>query len=149
MTPQTAMQPPRAAYACLMTIATGVAIGAAYATAALLGGDGRATGFAAAVVGGASLLSLLPCLLQSRNSAANFGLFIFGASLARIFALMIAVLAIDTAGTVDRRPFVLGVLAGAAVVLVIETAAAMVILRKLDRSGAHRAGPISTTTGHA
>ncbi|MBX3407912.1 MAG: hypothetical protein KF869_14225 [Phycisphaeraceae bacterium] len=143
------MQPPRAAYAGLMAVAMVVAVGAAYATSVLAGGDGRAAGFAVAVVGAASLFSLLPSLIQSVNAAAHFGMYIFGASLARVFVLMIAVLAIDNGGTVVRRPFVLGVLVGAAVVLVIETAAAMVILKRLDRAGAHRAGKVSTTAEHA
>ena len=149
MMSDTAMQPPRAAYAGLMALAAVVSVAAAFGVAIALGGDSRAAGFAAAAVAVASLASFLPSLIQTRGGAAGFGMLIFGASIARIFLLMIAVLAVDNSGTVDRRPFVLGVLVGAAVTLVIETTAAVVILKKLDRAGAHRAGTNSNPTEHA
>lgn len=143
-----AMQPPRAAYAGLMGLASVVSTVAAYAVVVMLGGDARAAGFAGAAVAGASLASFLPALIQSRSGAAGFGMLIFGASIARIFVLMIAVLAIDNAGTVERRPFVLGVLVGAAITLIIETVSAVIILKKLDRAGAHRAGASNTSPEH-
>lgn len=149
MTPETAMQPPRAGYAGLMALAAGLSVAAAFGVATLLGADSRSAGLAAAAVGGASIASFLPSLIQLRSGAAGFGLLIFGASIARLMLLMVIVLAIDNGGTVDRRPFVLGVLAGAAITLIIETAAAVIILKKLDRAGAHRAGTTTSPTEHA
>jgi Kef-type K+ transport system membrane component KefB len=131
-----------------MGLAAIVSICSAFGVAMLLGGDARAAGFAAAAVAAASLASFLPVIIQSRSGAAVFGMLIFGASIARIFLLMIAVLAIDNAGTVERRPFVLGVLVGAAVTLIIETASAVIILKKLERAGAHRTGTNANHSEH-
>lgn len=149
MTSDTAMQPPRAGYAGLMVLAAGLSVAAAFGVATALGADARSAGFAAAAVGGASVASFLPSLFQLRSGAAGFGMLIFGASIARLLLLMVIVLAIDNGGTVDRRPFVLGVLAGAAVTLIIETAAAVIILKKLDRAGAHRVSATPPPTEHA
>ncbi len=149
MDAQPAIQPPRTAYAGLMAATACVSVVGAYVAASLVEGDARAAAFAAVTVAGASLCSFLPVLIQTRSGAAGFGVLIFAASIARMLLLMVGVLAVDNAGTVAQRPFVLGVLVGAAISLVFETAAAVVILKKLDRAGAHRAGATSHHSEHA
>lgn len=137
MSAVTANQPPRTLYAGLMLGASALATLAAFLVARAAGGaDGPAlqTG---ALIAGVSLLGLLPVLVRS---AETFGLAVLGASVARLLvALFGAVLLTEVAGA-ESRPVWLGVVTGAGLMLLIESAGAIAILMSLERKKAGHPG---------
>ncbi|MDX2131657.1 MAG: hypothetical protein SFY69_06370 [Planctomycetota bacterium] len=115
-----------------MTIATGVALGLAWMLAPAGENTGGAKQAAVLVLLVSSVFTFAPALLHV--SAERWGLVVAGSSMARMLALLSAGgLASRVVEDLPRQPFAIALLAGAGVVLVAETAMAIVILR--GRSG--------------
>ena len=124
-------QPPRAAYAGLMALATALGVGAA-AAAAGLGGGGRQTAqLAAMIVAVGSVPGFAPAVV---GRPPFWGMFVLAASMARLLAIVaMTVLLTQMRDLGDAHDALWGgVLAGAGVILMIESAAAVVILKRMQ-----------------
>lgn len=122
-----------------MLAAIGLGAAVAFATGLALDGSSRTAGMSAAIVAVASLVSLLPGLLQLR--AENWGLAVLGASMARVLLVIAIGFAAGPAG--DRRAFWLGLVAGAVVVLIAETSLAISALQRMERTKRMPAGGLA------
>lgn len=119
----------RLGHTAIMSGVIALGAGVALAVAVSMGGAGRTPGLAAAVVGVGSLISLLPGLLHLR--AENWGLAVLGASMARMLLVLGLGFAADPSA--DRRAYWMGLVAGAVVILIAETALAVSTLARLER----------------
>ncbi len=102
----------------------------------LLTRDGVAAGVSGLVVGGATFATLWPMafLRGQRSSVVAAG--VLGMSAGRVLAVLGLGLGVDLAMELPRQGYWLGVLGGAIVVLTIETAALLIVIR-LQRSSLH------------
>ena len=126
-------QPPRSLYAGLM-LATSVAASlCAFAAARIAGGPEAPALQTGALIFVVSLWGLLPVLVRS---AEFFGLAILGASVARMLLAMFAAFVLTEVGHFQSRPVWLGVVAGAGLMLVVESTVAVAILMSMERKKA-------------
>lgn len=119
---------PRLAYAMVMVGVGAAASGIAW----LLAGNDPQRGYAAGIVGFGALIALMPAIMSV--SPTRWGLVVLGASTVRnllFVGLMLGV--VQLVEGIDRRPFLVGVLSGAGLLLLVETMLAMGILSWLDR----------------
>lgn len=114
-----------------MAGAAALGCGAAVGMAAALGGSMKTGVVAAGVVLAASLVSLLPGVLRLRQE--TWGVAVLGASVARMLMVLALGLVIDSTAGLDRRAFWLGLVSGAVIVLIVETALAVSALQKMER----------------
>ena len=129
-----AVDVPRLPYAMVMVGACATAIGAAW----MLASQSPERGYAAGVVAVAALTTFVPVLMYTKPT--NFGLVVFGTSIARnllVMGLMLAVIMLVEG--IERRPLLIGILAGTAMILIVETMLAIGILGWLDRKKAFSA----------
>lgn len=136
-------QPPRSLYAGLTLAVAALATGCAFAVARTTGGPDAPAVAVAGLVGVVSLIGLLPVLVRSAQS---FGIAVLGASVARLLLAMFASVMLTEVGGMASRPVWLGVVAGAGLMLVAESAAAIAILSSIERKKAGVAGAESSTT---
>lgn len=108
------------------------ALGAAAAWAAA--GGGRAAELAVVVLLTASAASFLPLVLLPVLGPARWGFGVAAASGVRTLLLLFGGLAVDIAAGAPRQPMWLGILAGAGIVLVAETATAILVLQRMERA---------------
>lgn len=133
----TANQPPRTLYAGLMVLVGLTATAVAFVAARAVGGPEAPALEPALLVAGVSVLGLLPVLVRS---AERFGLAVLGASVFRLLLAMFGALVLTEVSGLESRPVWLGVVAGAGLMLMAETAAAVAILASLERKKAGLAG---------
>ena len=137
-------QPPRSLYAGVMLAAGLIATACAFAAASAVGGPEAPALQTALLVFVVSMLGLLPVLVRS---AEYFGLAVLGSSVARLLLAMFAALILTEVGKFESHPVWLGVVTGAGLMLLIESATAIAILMSLERkkAGTH-AGVESSST---
>lgn len=115
-----------------MLIATAVALGASWGVARGLGGDSRTVSRVTIALLAGSLLTFAPALL--RISKDYWGVAVLASGVARsLIVLGICYSIRETSPDVAARPLFLGAAAGAFILLVIETIAAVKVLSALDR----------------
>ena len=119
---------PRLAYALIMVGVGAIASGLAW----VLAGNDPQRGYAAGIVGVGALLSLMPAIMSVAPT--RFGVVVFASFTIRNLLFVGAMLAVvQLVEGIDRRPFLLGVVAGAGLILLVETMLAIGILSWLDR----------------
>jgi hypothetical protein len=126
---------PKAAYAGVMAPTCIVSAAAAGGMALALGGDRNTALLAVVSIAAASVVTFLPAMFATRSASGetNFGILVLVASVARMLgALTIALVFAQTQAVADVA-FWFGILAGAGTLLLIESAAAISILARLDR----------------
>ena len=128
--PQLAQVPPRGVYAALM--AGFVVAGALVAYGIGVRGSSQTANLSALAIVIAGVLGFAPSLVRLSGGMQTWGLLIFGASMARLLALLAVAFFFSQAGGIVRQPFWIGIVAGGVVVLLLETAAAFVILNRFD-----------------
>jgi hypothetical protein len=134
-------------YAAIMVGAGVVAIGAAWLVAGLMDGSREPARLAAVCTGFGALLALAPALFGPRPQIGNWGLVVVGGSMARmILILSLGLMLVPADGT---RPFWVGILAGAGLILIAETATAAVFISRLDHARTIAARPGRATPEHA
>jgi hypothetical protein len=117
-------------FAGMMAGAAVVAVLAAWLTARALGGDGRPALLAAACTAVAGFAALAPALFGPRQEIGSWGFVVVGSSMARMFFLLTIAWMLVPAGA--PRPFWLGIVAGAGILLVAETLVAASFITRLD-----------------
>lgn len=119
---------PRLAYALIMVGVGAIASGLAW----MLAGTDPQRGYAAGIVGVGALLSLMPAIMSVAPT--RFGVVVFASFTVRNLLFVGAMLAVvQLVEGIDRRPFLFGVVAGAGLILLVETMLALGILSWLDR----------------
>lgn len=124
-------------HAALMLGASLVAGALAFGSAHLMGGSGTPAIVTGALVGFVSLLSLLPGLVRSPES---FGTAALCASVARLLLVMFGALVLTEVGGFPSKPVWLGVVLGAGLMLIVETASVVTILLSIERQKAGTPG---------
>lgn len=100
--------------------------------------DGSASAAGGLVVAGSTLATLWPVAMFRRVRLRTVAAGALGISVARTLLVLAIGLGVDLAMELPRQGFWLGVLAGAVAVLVIETAAVLLLVRTMfDRGVAH------------
>jgi len=133
----------RSLYAGLTLAVAAMATACAFAVARGVGGPDAPAPVVAGLVGVVSLVGLLPILVRQ---AEHFGMAVLGASIARMLLAMFAAVMLTEVGGLDSKPVWLGVVAGAGLMLVVESAAAIAVLSSIERKKAGGAGAESSTT---
>ncbi|MBL8763680.1 MAG: hypothetical protein JNM07_05375 [Phycisphaerae bacterium] len=140
-------QPPRGPFAVPMLAATVLAIALAAGTSLALGGDARTSTLASLTLTLASAATLFPILASRFIAPSAWGVTVFAAGFVRMLLVIGVGFALDRTRELAREPFWIGLLAGALTVLIVETALAVLILSKLERSRV--AAPNSTRPAQA
>jgi heme A synthase len=133
----------RSLYAGLTLAVAAVATACAFVVARATGGSDAPASVVAGLVGVVSLLGLLPVLVRK---AEYFGMAVLGASIARMLLAMFAAVMLTEVGGLESRPVWLGVVAGAGLMLVAESAGAIAVLSSIERKKAGLAGAESSST---
>lgn len=119
---------PRLAYAMVMVGVGATASGLAW----MLGGNDPQRGYAAGIVAVGALIALMPAIMSVAPT--RWGIVVFATFTVRNLLFVAAMLAVvQLVEGIDRRPFLLGVVAGAGLILLVETMLAIGILSWLDR----------------
>lgn len=119
---------PRLAYAMVMVGVGATASGLAW----MLAGNDPQRGYAAGIVAVGALISLMPAIMSVAPT--RWGIVVFATFTVRNLLIVAAMLAVvQLVEGIDRRPFLLGVVAGAGLILLVETMLAIGILSWLDR----------------
>lgn len=119
---------PRLAYALIMIGVGAAATGLAW----MLAGAAPQRGYAAAIIGVGALIALMPAIMSVPPT--RWGIVVFATFTIRNLLFVGAMLAVvQMVDGIDRRPFLFGVVAGAGLILLIETMLAIGILSWLDR----------------
>lgn len=105
-----------------------VVVGAAFAL--LLSGDARSAGFAAIVLAVAPLPAMLPVLLGSKSVPSRFGGAVLFGTMGHTLATLGMSLLVVSAGDVEPRPVVAGIVLGAFTALSVQVGYAIVVLRQ-------------------
>lgn len=113
-----------------------VAIGAGFSL--VLGGGSATAALVAGVLIAGSIISLLPCLLRVGEGASMWGMVILGASMLRAFLTLGLGLALVHQD--QGKPFWVGLMAGLGVLLIVETAAAVTQIARMERELSGRSG---------
>lgn len=126
-------------------------LGALAVTAAvstILGGDSATTLRACAAVGIGSIASFIPVLLAStsQTGASNFGVLVVVASGARTLITLAAALFFTQMQSLAKVPLWVGAMAGAGLILIVETALTVSILSRIERAKSSQAGGATTQT---
>ena len=146
-----AIQPPRAAYAGLMLVAVAAGLGLTAFVGYRIGGGAQTLMFALSALGIASLATFLPSIIVTRSGTQSWGLIVLGASMVRALGALVLGYIFESSNSLDRRPFWIGLVSGAALILVAESVAAIMILARIERDkqldrGSTNSGSISTTS---
>ena len=123
-----ASQPPRLVYAAWMTLCILLGVGAAYAIGSR--GTANSANFAALAVAIAGVVGYLPAVLRLSGGMQTWGLLVFGASIVRMLAVLSVALFFTQMQAIAKQPYWLGVVSGSVLILVLETAAAFVIIHR-------------------
>lgn len=133
---------PRAAYALVMVGAGAVASGLAW----MIGGNDPQRGYAAAIVAIGAVISLMPAIMSVPPT--RWGIVVFATFTIRNILFAAAMLGvIQLVDGIDRRPFLFGVVAGAGLILIVETMLAVSILSWLDRKKVFAQRPAPAANG--
>ncbi len=125
----------RGHYLGLMLGAISLAVASAIGVVLLKGSSTPTGQWAAIGLAVASLPTLLPALL--RVHASNWGTLVFASSAARMLLVIAVGFAVSTGQAVDRKPFWFALLAGAIVVLLIESLVASIAIARRERLLGH------------
>ncbi len=126
--------PSRPAWLALAVAMTMVGAGVVVATALAMNGGPETARFAALALGVGSIAGLAPAVLAVKPD--SWGIVVFGGSIARMMLVLLAGYLIDNGQQLDRRPFWMGLVAGAVFVLIAETGTAISVLVKIERARA-------------
>jgi hypothetical protein len=110
--------------------ATAIAAAAAWGVA----GGGQPADLAVVVLLIASTATFLPVILGPVLGPARWGFGVLAASGVRTLLMLFGGLAVDAATSAPRQPMWLGILAGAGVILAAETAAAILMVHRMERA---------------
>jgi hypothetical protein len=143
-----ALSIPRFGYGILIGAACLAAIVLGLTTTLLLGGTQPSVLLLVAALAGGTLVALLPAVLVI--GADFWGVTVMLAGVARgLLVLGVVFVATENNPDLSKRAIYLGALAGTVLVLIVETAAAVSILSRLERAkAALKAGP-SPATSHS
>jgi hypothetical protein len=120
---------PRLPYALIMVGVGAVASGLAW----MLAGSDPQRAYAAAIVAVGGLIALMPAIMSVPPT--RWGIVVFATFTVRNLLFVAAMLAVvQLVEGIDRRPFLFGVVAGAGLILLVETMLAIGILSWLDRN---------------
>jgi len=129
--------PSKARYGSLMACVCVLALAASAAAANALGADSHTLTMALAAIAIGSLPTFFPLLFTRQTGReTNFGLVVFFASGARLLLIVATALLFSQMSDLAGRPFWIGVMTGAGLILIIESTAAIWILSKIERSKA-------------
>lgn len=119
---------PRLPYALIMIGVGAAASGLAW----LLAANDPQRGYAAAIVAVGAIIALMPAIMTVPPT--RWGIVVFATFTIRNLLFVAAMLAVvQLVDGIDRRPFLFGVVAGAGLILLVETMLAIGILSWLDR----------------
>ncbi len=144
---------PRSRFAAILAAATLLGCAVASGVAMGMGGDSKGVMMAVGSLLIASIASLGPVVLRLGRENWGVGVLVFGAARS-LLVLGVAWLMESNAPGVSKRALYLGAVAGAVVVLMIETLAAVTILsgieaRRAKEKSGNASGKPSTTAEHA
>jgi hypothetical protein len=125
------IQPPRARHAAIMAASALGAVVIGVGITLVLGGGSQTAGLVGAALVAGSLISIVPCFLRVGEGASMWGMLILGASMFRAFLTLGLGLALAPEG--QGKPFWVGLMAGLGVLLVVETAAAVSQIARMER----------------
>lgn len=143
--PSSSPQVSKATYAALMAVTCVLAVAGAWGIAGALGGDADSCLLAGACVATASVMTFLPAFLTRpmKSGGTNFGMLVMIASMLRLLTLFAVALFFDQTRELVRRPYWIGILTGGGLILVVESAVAVMLLSRLEprKPGVHPAVP--------
>lgn len=139
-------------YGVVMGLATAAALGVAWGTAMYVveGTPIAASGSASALLAVKALAvgsfaTLAPIVLQIGHDTWGLAVLLSGAARAVIaLAFALVVSQMSAPGTIEPRPLFMGICAGTVFLLIIETAASVAVLSRIEKARAARAGDSSS-----
>lgn len=133
-----AQAPNKALFGGVMGLAWVVAVGAAILVAQSLGGAGQPATLAAAAVALGGLVTFAP-LLARGAAASHFGVFVLGASGARLLLILAIGFAFHQTKDLGeaKKAFWVATMAGAGLILIVESALAVRMLTRLEHAKAN------------